>query len=169
MRIFPVAFGVFILVPIIEIYLFIKVGSQIGALNTVLLVLITAVIGAALLRKQGLSTMQQVQRELQRGELPQGLSTMQQVQRELQRGELPATSMLQAMLLFIAGALLLTPGFFTDTLGLLLMIPPLRKLVALWLLERSGWIVQLRTQPPRPQSRHDDAHTLEGEYRRRDD
>ncbi|MEJ2392508.1 MAG: FxsA family protein [Gammaproteobacteria bacterium] len=150
MRIFPVAFGVFILVPIIEIYLFIKVGSQIGALNTVLLVLITAVIGAALLRKQG-------------------LSTMQQVQRELQRGELPATSMLQAMLLFIAGALLLTPGFFTDTLGLLLMIPPLRKLVALWLLERSGWIVQLRTQPPRPQSRHDDAHTLEGEYRRRDD
>jgi UPF0716 protein FxsA len=150
MRIFPVAFGVFILVPIIEIYLFIKVGSQIGALNTVLLVLITAVIGAALLRKQG-------------------LSTMQQVQRELQRGELPATSMLQAMLLFIAGALLLTPGFFTDTLGLLLMIPPLRKFVALWLLERSGWIVQLRTQPPRPQSRHDDAHTLEGEYRRRDD
>lgn len=150
MRIFPVAFAIFVLVPIIEIYLFVKVGSEIGALNTVLLVLITAAIGAALLRKQG-------------------LSTMQKVQRELQRGELPAASMLDAMLLFVAGVLLLTPGFFTDTIGLLLMIPPLRKVIALWLLERSGWIVQLHTHPTHPRSQHDASHTLEGEYRRRDD
>lgn len=148
MRLFPIAFAIFVLVPIIEIYLFVEVGGQIGALNTVLLVLVTAAIGATLLRQQG-------------------LSALQRVQTELQRGELPAASMLNAMLLFFAGALLLTPGFFTDTIGLLLMIPPLRKVIALWLLERSGWIVQLRTPPTH--KKHDDAHTLEGEYRRRDE
>jgi UPF0716 protein FxsA len=76
--------------------------------------------------------------------------------------------MLDAMLLFFAGALLLTPGFFTDSIGLLLMIPPLRKVIALWLLERSGWIVQLRPPLSHTHSQHDEKHTLEGEYRRRD-
>lgn len=150
MRVFPIAFAIFVLVPIIEIFLFIEIGGRIGALNTVLLVLATAAIGAALLRKQG-------------------LSALQKVQQELQRGELPAISMLDAMLLFFAGALLLTPGFFTDTIGLLLMIPPLRKRIALWLLERSGLFVQMHTHSSHSHSQHDDAHTLEGEYRRRDD
>ena len=150
MRIFPIGLSVFILVPIIEIYLLIKVGSAIGAFNTVLLVLITAVIGVALLRKQG-------------------LSTLQKVQSQMQHGELPATSMLEGMLLFFAGALLLTPGFFTDSIGFLLMIPPLRKVFALWLLERSGWIVQMQTHADSHHPHHDHSHTLEGEYRRRDD
>lgn len=150
MRIFPIAFAIFVLVPIIEIYLFVVIGGHIGALNTVLLVLATAAIGAAMMRKQG-------------------LSALQKVQSELQRGELPAASMLEAMLLFVAGALLLTPGFFTDSIGLLLMIPPLRKVIALWLLERSGLIVQMRAPGSQQKSQHDDAHTLEGEYRRRDD
>lgn len=150
MRLFPFLVGIFILVPIIEIYLFIQVGSYIGALNTILIVLTTAVLGAALLRKQG-------------------LSALQKVQSQLQRGELPATGMLEAMLLFLAGALLLTPGFFTDAIGFILMIPPIRKFLALWLLERSGWIVQIRTGSAASRTHHDASHTLEGEYRRRDD
>jgi UPF0716 protein FxsA len=150
MRIFPIGLTLFILVPIIEIYLFIQVGSHIGALNTILLVLVTAVIGVALLRKQG-------------------LSTLQKVQSQIQQGELPATSMLEGMLLFFAGALLLTPGFFTDSIGFVLMIPPLRKVIALWLLERSGWIVQMQGHSTHPHPPSDGSHTLEGEYRRRDD
>jgi len=148
MRLFPIGLAIFILVPIFELYLLIQVGSHIGALNTILLVLLTAGIGVALLRKQG-------------------VSTLQKVQSQMQRGELPAVSMLEGMLLFFAGALLLTPGFFTDSIGFLLMIPPLRKMLALWLLQRSGWIVQMQTHSRQPP--HDDAHTLEGEYRRRDD
>jgi UPF0716 protein FxsA len=150
MRLFPIGLAIFILVPIFELYLLIQVGSYIGAWNTILLVLLTAGIGVALLRKQG-------------------LSTLQKVQSQMQHGELPAASMLEGMLLFFAGALLLTPGFFTDTIGFLLMIPPLRKVIALWLLERSGWIVQMRSGSPQPHSRPDDTHTLEGEYRRRDE
>lgn len=151
MRIFPVGLTVFILVPIIEIYLLIKVGSVIGAFYTVLLVLVTAVIGVTLLRRQG-------------------LSALQSVQSQMQHGELPAASLLEGMLLFFAGALLLTPGFFTDSIGFLLMIPPLRKVLALWLLERSGWIVQMRTHTGfHGRTHHDRTHTLEGEYHKRDD
>lgn len=149
MRLFPVAASLFILVPLIEIYLFIEVGSRIGALNTVLLVLFTAIAGVALLRRQG-------------------LSTMQNVQRQMQAGEVPAVGMLEGMLLFFAGALLLTPGFFTDSIGLLLMIPPLRKAIALWVLERSGWIVQVHTPGDRRHGAPDDSHIIEGEYKRQD-
>lgn len=150
MRIFPISLAAFILIPILELYVLIRVGSHIGALNTILLVLLTAGIGVALLRKQG-------------------LSTLQKVQAQMQHGELPAVGMLEGMLLFFAGALLLTPGFITDSIGFLLMIPPLRKVIALWLLERSGWIVQVHGHPHGRASPTDSAHTLEGEYRRRDD
>lgn len=150
MRIFPLGLTVFILVPIIEIYLLIKVGSVIGPLPTIFLVLLTAVIGVALLRQQG-------------------LSTLQKVQTQMQHGELPAIGMLEGMLLFLAGALLLTPGFFTDTIGFVLLIPPLRKAIALWILERSGWIVQMQAHGHRHHRHSDDQKTLEGEYQRRDD
>lgn len=150
MRIFPIGLAIFILVPILELYLLIQVGSQIGALNTILLVLLTAGIGVALLRKQG-------------------LSTLQKVQTQMQHGEIPALSMVEGMLIFFAGALLLTPGFITDSIGFLLMIPPLRKVIGLWLLERSGWIVQMGTPPGKHSAPQDGSHTLEGDYRRRDE
>jgi len=150
MRLFPIGLAVFILVPVLELYVLIKVGSHIGALATVLLVLLTASIGVGLLRKQG-------------------LSTMQRVQSQMQRGELPAVSMLEGMLLFFAGALLLTPGFVTDSIGFLLMIPPLRKRIALWLLERGGWIAQMQTHTAHRDSSDEAQRTLEGEYRRRDE
>jgi len=150
MRIFPLGLTLFILVPLLEIWLIIKVGSQIGALSTIGLIVLTAVIGVALLRQQG-------------------LATLNKVQAQMQAGELPATGMLEGMLLFFAGALLLTPGFFTDTVGFVLLIPPLRRAIALWLLERSGWLVQLRTQTRPPQQHETGSRTLEGDYERKDD
>jgi UPF0716 protein FxsA len=149
MRIFPIGLALFILIPLIEIFLFIKVGASIGAFNTILLILATAVIGVALLRRQG-------------------MSTFQKVQSQMQQGELPALGMIEAVMLFFAGALLLTPGFFTDTIGFILLIPPLRKVLALWLLERSGMIVQIRTQQSHTRaSRPQDF--IEGDYQRRND
>jgi UPF0716 protein FxsA len=108
--VFPLVATIFLVVPIIEIYLLIQVGQVIGAGWTIFLVVFTAVIGVALLRIQG-------------------LSTLNRAQQKLQRNELPARELLEGMGLVLAGALLLTPGFFTDTIGFLLLFPPTR----LWL------------------------------------
>ena len=104
---FPLLAVIFLVVPIAEIYLLIQVGQVIGAGWTVLLVVLTAVIGVALLKQQG-------------------LSTLQRAQQKLNANELPAHEILEGMGLLVAGALLLTPGFFTDTVGFLLLFPPTR-------------------------------------------
>jgi UPF0716 protein FxsA len=104
---FPLIVFFFLAVPIIEIYLLIQVGQVIGAGWTVLLVVLTAVIGVWLLRIQG-------------------LSTLTRAQRKLQENELPAREIVEGMALVVAGAFLLTPGFFTDTIGFLLLLPPTR-------------------------------------------
>ena len=102
---------IFFLTPIIEMYLLIEVGGYIGAWPTIALVMITAVIGITLLRIQGLST------------LTRGVG-------RLQGGELPAREMVEGLLLAVAGALLLTPGFVTDGIGFVLLTPPLRAAIA---------------------------------------
>ena len=100
-------FLLFIVMPVLEMWLLITVGTQIGALYTIGLVLLTAVIGAKLLREQGLDT-------LWRG------------RSKLEEGQLPAQEMAEGMIIAISGALLLTPGFFTDTVGFAGLIPPIR-------------------------------------------
>ena len=110
---FPVIATLFLAVPIVEIYLLIQVGQAIGAGWTILLVVLTAVIGVWLLRIQG-------------------LSTLMRAQQKMQSGEIPAREMLEGMGLVVAGALLLTPGFFTDSVGFLLLFPPTR----IWLVGR---------------------------------
>ncbi len=100
----------FITVPILEMYLLIKIGGVIGALPTIGLVVVTAMVGVALLRQQG-------------------LATLNRVQTALDRGELPATEMLEGIALLLGGALLLTPGFVTDGLGLFCLIPSTRQLL----------------------------------------
>jgi len=122
---FPVIAVIFLLVPIVEIYLLIQVGQVIGALWTVLLVVLTAVIGVWLLKIQG-------------------MSTLQRAQQKMQNGQMPAQEMLEGLGLVLAGAFLLTPGFFTDSIGFLLLLPPTRawlvsKLVAQMM--RSGQFV----------------------------
>ena len=104
---FPLILVLFLAVPIVEIYLLIQVGQVIGAGWTILLVVLTAVIGVWLLRIQG-------------------LSTLLRAQQRLQENQLPAREILEGMALVIAGAFLLTPGFFTDAIGFLLLFPPTR-------------------------------------------
>ena len=97
-------------IPLIEIYLFIKIGSQIGAFNTVLLILITAVAGVAYARYEGFNT------------LKSGMS-------QLIKNEIPIYEIISGATLAFAAFLLIFPGFATDILGILLVIPITRRLI----------------------------------------
>ena len=98
-----------VLIPIIEIYLFIKIGSQIGAINTILLILITAIIGVYYAKYEGLNTIKS--------------GFMQAV-----KNELPAYEIISGAAIAFAALLLIIPGFATDFLGFLLIFPITRKL-----------------------------------------
>ncbi|XOV84347.1 MAG: FxsA family protein [bacterium] len=108
---------IFFMTPIVEMYLLITVAGYIDAWPTIALVMLTAVIGVALLKRQGLAT------------LTRGVSRMN-------RGEVPAQEMAEGILLAVAGALLLTPGFVTDTVGFVLLFPPARQALVVLLLKR---------------------------------
>ena len=99
-----------IAIPIIEIYLFIKVGSQIGAFNTVFLILITAFLGVLYARYEGFNT------------LKSGMS-------QIVKNELPVYEIVSGAALAFAALLLILPGFATDFMGLLIIFPPTRKLI----------------------------------------
>ena len=105
-----ILFLCFIVMPIIEMVVLIEVGSVIGVFNTILLVLLTAVIGATLLRQQG-------------------LKTLLQANQKMREGQMPVSEMGEGLMLAVAGALLLTPGFVTDTIGFLLLTPGIRQLM----------------------------------------
>ena len=107
-------FLAFTLIPFVEIYLLIKIGEQIGAFNTILIVILTGLLGASLARLED-------------------IKTMTKVRESLNRGDLPAEEMLDAMLIFVAGVVLLTPGFITDLTGLALLVPKLRYWFKRWL------------------------------------
>jgi UPF0716 protein FxsA len=126
----------------------VTVGGLIGAGWTVFLVVLTAVIGASLVRRQG-------------------INTLARSQDSLAKGELPAVELLEGAALLVAGALLLTPGFFTDGIGFLLLVPSLRRwLIRTWVLRAldrrlassSGAAPGTEHRPP-----------LDGDYRRLDD
>ena len=97
-------------IPLIEIYLFIKIGSQIGALNTVLLILITAIVGIWYARYEGFNT------------LRSGMS-------QLVRNEVPLYEMISGAAIAFAALLLILPGFATDIIGILLIFPVTRKII----------------------------------------
>ncbi|ABL98750.1 FxsA family protein [Shewanella amazonensis] len=108
---------IFILIPVVELSVLIRVGEALGSLTTVALVLFTAVVGVSLVRSQG-------------------LSTLMQAQQKMARGEAPTSELVQGMMLAMAGVLLLIPGFVTDFIGLLLLTPITRKPLAALLLKR---------------------------------
>jgi len=137
----------FLLVPLAEIYVLIQVGGVIGALSTVALVVLTAVLGAALIRTQG-------------------LATIERMRAALDRGEVPAVEILEGVCLLLAGALLLTPGFVTDSVGFVLLVPRLRRSAILALLERG--VIRSAGPGPRGPSGGDGGRVIEGEYRRED-
>lgn len=116
MKAIQILFMFFLVIPFVEIYLLLQVGGLIGIFPTVMLVVTTAVLGAALLRKQG-------------------FETWQRFQNQLAQGGIPAYEMIEGPILLVGGALLLTPGFFTDMLGFACLVPQLRKRLAGYIIE----------------------------------
>ena len=121
-------FLAFTIIPIIEIYLLIEIGSVFGALTAVTLVILTGFLGAFLARMQGLQTLYRIQESLREGRMPSG-------------------ELLDALLIIIAGLVLLTPGFLTDSAGFLLLIPATRNAIKNWLRRQ----IELRYMSNRPE------------------
>ena len=126
-------------IPLIEIYLFIKVGSQIGALNTILLILFTAIVGIWYARYEGFNT------------LKSGMS-------QLVRNELPLYEIVSGAAIAFAALLLILPGFATDIIGILLIFPPTRKI-----------ILRKYSKKNSPNNKNKEKNFIEGEYEDIDD
>jgi UPF0716 protein FxsA len=107
----------FIIIPLIEIVLLIKVGGAIGVLATVFIVIATAVVGTSLLHRQG-------------------FGVLARANEAMNSGKVPLESVIEGVFLLIAGAFLLTPGLLTDTFGFLLLVPPVRRAMAAWSLKK---------------------------------
>lgn len=113
----PLLFLLFIIIPVIEITLFIKVGELIGLGYTIALILLSAFIGVNMLRQQG-------------------LSTLSRAQQRLNSGEIPGQEMVEGLVLAVGGALLITPGFFTDVIGFCCLIPWTRRAFVAFIRQR---------------------------------
>jgi len=102
-------FLLFTIIPIAELYLLIKVGGMIGAFNTVMIILITATLGAYLAKSQG-------------------FIVLTKINQALNDGRIPGDELLHGLFVLIGGFTLLTPGFITDFLGLSMLLPPIREI-----------------------------------------
>jgi UPF0716 protein FxsA len=107
----------FTIVPLVELLILIKIGGHIGALNTILLVILTVLLGAMLVRVEG-------------------LRTLRQIQSSLAQGQLPAEELIDGILIFAAGILLVIPGVLTDLCALILLLPYTRMHFKRWLRRR---------------------------------
>ena len=107
-------FLLFTCIPLVELYLLLQIGSIIGAVNTILLVIITGVLGAYLAQLEGLRTLERIR------------SLMAQ-------GEMPGEPLIDALLILVAGFVLITPGILTDLLGFLMLIPATRAPIRRWI------------------------------------
>ena len=145
---FRLLFALFIFVPLIEIYVLIEVGGKVGAGWTVFAILATAIIGASLLRIQG-------------------ASTLLRAQANIAQGNMPAMEVMEGIALAASGMMLLTPGFVTDSMGFLLLIPFLRRALIKNMLLRKQSTMQsgFRTS----QHYSDNSHTVDGEVVDNDD
>ena len=108
---------IFMLVPIVEMWILIEVGGWIGALPTIALVVLTATLGLSLLKRQG-------------------LSTLLSARRKMDEGSIPASELVSGVMIAVGGALLLTPGFATDAIGFALLIPQTRQWLLFKLIDR---------------------------------
>lgn len=100
----------FLVVPLVELYVIIQVGQAIGALNTIGILLLDSLLGAWLMKREG-------------------LAVVRRLQTQLEQGKVPGTEIVDAFLILFGGALMLTPGFVTDVLGMALLLPPVRIVV----------------------------------------
>lgn len=108
---------IFIAVPLIEIYFLIQISSAIGALTTIVITALTAIIGVKLVRIQG-------------------FTTLLRARSQMAASKAPDVELLEGVALVVAGALLLAPGFFTDAIGFILLTPPLRRLIIARIIQR---------------------------------
>ena len=116
-----ILFILFLFIPIIEMWLLIEVGSYIGSFNTIFLVVLTAFIGILLLKRQG-------------------ANTLLRARNRFKQGQIPAREMVDGLFFGVAGALLLTPGFFTDVVGFACLIPGIR----MWIIVSIGRYISLQ-------------------------
>jgi len=147
-------FLIFTGVSLLEIFVLVKVGGFLGAWPTILLVIITALIGSALVRSQG-------------------LQLVQKLQQRMASGEMPGQQLIEGMMLIITGILLVTPGFVTDLCGLLLLQPTIRAGIAKLLLANVKFAPQgsmggFSSQGFGQTSRNDDS-VIEGEFEHKED
>ena len=151
----------FIVIPLVELYVIIAVGEEIGAFWTVILVLLTAVIGVNLLRIQG-------------------MSTLMRAQRNMAQGDVPAMEMMEGLALAVGGVLLITPGFITDSIGFLCLIPASRQAIIRYIMTKATvqtgfggqsehWQSSQQQKPGSTEAKRPKVgRTIEGEYRRED-
>nr|WP_144168715.1 FxsA family protein [Shewanella algae] len=154
---FLIMFIIFVLIPVVELSVLIRVGEVLGSWNTVALVILTAVVGVSLVRSQG-------------------LSTLMSVQKKLAAGEAPGQEIVEGMMLAMAGILLLIPGFVTDLIGLILLTPITRAPLARYFYQRmqlkvvAGAQFRAGTNPfEPPHQRSQGGDVFEGEFERKAD
>ena len=145
-----VLFIVFIVVPLVEMLVLIEVGSKIGTLTTILLVILTATIGMGLLRQQG-------------------LSTLFRARSRWQHGELPGQEIIEGLLLAVGGALLITPGFITDAVGFFILIPYTRIWLIKKLMQSSSFRAHFSPMDSGKEYSSQNGNVLEGEFRRKNE
>lgn len=138
--------AVLVLFPLIEVAMFAQVGGKIGAMWAVFLTLCTAFLGVFLIKTQG-------------------FRIISQVREQVAQGQMPAQTVISGVMVFICGALLLLPGFVTDTLGLIGLIPAVRHAMAAAILKK-GLIIGNGPMPQQKPSGSGDV--IEGQYRRED-
>ncbi|MEE9413173.1 MAG: FxsA family protein [Methylococcales bacterium] len=134
-----------LVVPILEIYMLLQIGAAIGIIPTIFSVVATAVIGSWLLRQQG-------------------FSTLQRLQQSMAQGTLPAKELIEGPILMVGGALLLTPGFVTDAIGFLCLIPTSRQKIVNYVLKHLVIPNTSANQSPAANTQN----SIEGEYTRHD-
>ncbi|AMO55217.1 hypothetical protein GZ77_11415 [Endozoicomonas montiporae] len=152
---FPV--WLFLLFPVIEMLVLIEVGSAIGGLNAVALIILGAILGMAVLRQQG-------------------FSTMLRARERMAHGEMPATEMVEGFLIAIGGLFMMFPGFLSDIFGIALLIPPVRKYLMKRMAASGRWQVHQSSTTFEGQYYREDIdpdrglnNTIDGDFKREDE
>jgi UPF0716 protein FxsA len=137
---------ILLIIPFVELYLLLEVGSFLGVFPTIFMIVFTGLLGVWLFRQQG-------------------FATLKRFQDSVAKGEIPAYEMIEGPILLLGGALLIAPGFFTDLLGFACLIPPVRKAIAKYVIE--NYLVLPPTASPFSQPMKEKA-AIEGEFRKED-
>lgn len=143
-----ILFLLLLIVPLVEIYFLIKIGSLIGPPMTILLVVLTAAIGIALVKAQG-------------------LATLRRIQQQLDSRRVPGLEIIEGFALFLAGALLLTPGFFTDAFGFLCLTPSFRRWIIFRIFSSAAAAGNQEFTAPAGSAKHS-SRVIEGEFKEMD-